>query len=169
MTERRTRTEYVATEKNAYRFLESGLSNIYLVGIRCVIDESGKVIPEIPAIKQLIQLIARDLVVKPVALDGDEIRFLRKRLGKKQIQFARDIGITPETLSRAENEHQSLGEPTDKLIRLYYAFSATDDPHLAEFRKQIENVLSEWREAAHTPPKKRVAKVTNHEWRIHSA
>lgn len=168
MTEQRTRKEYIASETQPYHFLESGLSNIYLVGIRCVVDGSGRVIPEIPAIKQLTQLIARDLISKPTSLKGDEIRYLRKRLGKKQTDFARDIGITPETLSRAEHERQSLAESTDKLIRLYYSFSATDDDHLSELRSQIERVLTEWHEG-NSPPKKKVAKVTNDEWQLQLA
>jgi transcriptional regulator with XRE-family HTH domain len=167
MTNDRTRTEFVATEENPYHFLESGLSNIYLVGIRCI-AESGKVIPEIPAIKSLTQLIARDLISKPTPLAGDEIRFLRKRLGKKQTDFSRDIGITPETLSRAENEHQSLGESTDKLIRLYYIFTSADDPHLSELGTEIKKVLADWHEAQ-TPPEKKVAKVTDEEWHLQAA
>lgn len=163
------RTEYVASETNPYHYTESGLPNIYLVGIRCIVTESGKIIPEIPAVKQLVQLIARDLILKQTALSGDEIRFLRKRLGKKQNEFARDIGITAETLSRAENEHQSLGESTDKFIRVYYAFWATDDSRLNEFRDEMRRVLSEWQEANHLPPKKRVAKVTNDEWKLQTA
>jgi transcriptional regulator with XRE-family HTH domain len=162
------RTETIATRENPYHFTESGLSNIYLVGIRCVISESGKKIPEIPALKYLLHLIARDLISKPTALGGEEIRFLRKRLGQKQTEFARNLGIEPETLSRAENDHNALKESTDKLIRLYYAFEANDDVHLNEFRSDIRKALSEWH-ASQQPPKKRVATVHNDEWHLNAA
>jgi|SRR6185312_3413504 transcriptional regulator with XRE-family HTH domain len=162
------RTEIVTTRENPYHFIESGLSNIYLIGIRCIQSESGKMIPEIPAVKQLLQLIARDIIIKPSSLNGDEVRFLRKRLGKKQTDFSRAIGIEPETLSRAENNHQPLGETTDKLIRFYYALAAIDDSHLNEMRVQIDRVLSEWH-ASQQPPKKRVASVHNDEWQLQAA
>jgi DNA-binding transcriptional regulator YiaG len=165
MTEQRT--EKIATEENPYHFEESGLSNIYLVGIRYFVYESGKVIPEIPAIKPLMQLIARNLIEKPAALTGEEIRFLRKRLGKKQIEIAHDIGLEPETLSRCENGKQKLGESNDKFLRFYYAFSALDDIHLNELRTEIRKMLSEWHD--YGPPKKTVAKVTNHEWELTAA
>jgi DNA-binding transcriptional regulator YiaG len=165
MTEQRT--EQIATTDEPYHFQESGLSNIYLVGIRYFVYESGKVIPEIPAIKSLMQLIARDLIEKPSALTGEEIRFLRKRLGKKQIEVAHDIGIEPETLSRCENGRQKLGESNDKFLRFYYAISALDDIHLNELRKEMRKMLSEWHE--HGPAKKTVAKVTNDEWELTAA
>lgn len=163
------RTEKIATRDNPYHFQESGLSNIYLVGVRCFVYESGKVIPEIPAIKSLLQLIARDLIEKPTALTGEEIRFLRKRLGKKQIDVAHDMGVEPETLSRCENGKQKLGESNDKFMRLYYAFSATDDIHLNELRTEIRKMLSEWHEAEYGPAKKTVVTVTNDEWELTAA
>jgi DNA-binding transcriptional regulator YiaG len=63
---------------------------------------SAEVVAEIPAIRQLLSLIARDLMEKPKALAPEEIRFLRKRLGQKQVDFANQIGVRPETLSRFE-------------------------------------------------------------------
>jgi len=63
--------------------VDCGLSDVYLVGIRYFVCECGETVAEIPAIRQLLSLIARDLVEKPKALAPEEIRFLRKRLGKK--------------------------------------------------------------------------------------
>ena len=168
MTEQRTET--VATKERPYHFVESGVSNIYLIGIRVFTYEDGKVIPEIPALKRLLQLIARDLIWKPTALTGEEIKFLRKRLGKKQFEFAHEIGIEPETLSRCENGHQRLSESNDKFIRLYYAFSALDDIQLNELRKELSTLLSQWRESEQgTVKKKRFAKVMNEEWVLSAA
>ena len=117
---------------------------------------------EIPAIEQLLTVIARDLVKKPEALSGDEIRFLRKRIGKKAAEFSKEIGIEPETLSRIENGHQAAGEPTDKLIRLRYAFSSNDDVLLAEIKKAVERILQAW--VSTSGPKKIVKSIKNNEW-----
>src|SRR5579863_4827405 len=119
---RETRTEHFATEDHPFHFEDCGLPNIYLVGIRYFKYSSGRIVPEIPAVKELMQLIAKDIIFKPTPLTGNEIRFLRKRLGQKQTVFSRAVGLEPETLSRAENDHQTLSESNDKLIRLYYAW-----------------------------------------------
>src|SRR5258708_15270111 len=73
--------------------------------------ECGEVAAEIPAIMPLMQLIARDIVAQPTSLSGDEIRFLRKRLGKKQLDLAKELGVEAETLSRYENGHLQITEP----------------------------------------------------------
>lgn len=142
--------------------MDSGLPNVFLIGIRFVTCECGRVIADIPAIKQLHQLIARDLVHKAEALTGDEIRFLRKRLGKKSIEFAREIGVDPATMSRIENGRQSAGEPTDKLIRLRYAISASDDVLLHDLAQDVDRLLREW--VGSSVPKKIVKSVKDNKW-----
>src|SRR6185503_8133350 len=104
----------LATANKPYNFSESGLPDVQLIGIRYIeCKECGRKAAEIPALKQLLQVIARDLVRRPISLSGEEIRFLRKRLGKKQAEFASEVGIEPETLSRIETGSQSAGERTD--------------------------------------------------------
>ena len=165
-----TRKEHFATERAPFHFVDSGLPNIYLVGIRYFVYKSGRVVAEIPAIKQLMQLIARHLIAKPGPLTGDEIRFLRKRLGEKQVNFSHAVGLEPETLSRAENGHQTLSESNDKLIRLYYALSAFDDDRLNEARESLRKAINEWKQANQGRlPKKTVVKVTNDEWELQAA
>lgn len=155
--------EHKATTEKPFHFTDSGLSKVYLVGIRYFTCECGEVTAEIPAIVDLMQLIARDLVMKPTSLIGEEVRFLRKRLGKKQADFAREIGVEPETLSRMENDKQTIGETTDKLIRMYYVWAAADDERLDAVRKRIQQALEEWK--ASTAPKKVVARVNaKNEW-----
>jgi DNA-binding transcriptional regulator YiaG len=164
------RTEFIASREKPFHFVDSGLNNVYLVGIKYFMYSDGRIVPEIPAIKQLMQLVACDLIEQESALTGDEIRFLRKRLGQKQIEFARAIGIEPETLSRCENGHQKLGESNDKLIRLYYAISAFEDANLSDVRKQMTDVFREWHEsqyASEKPPV--VARVSNERWELTGA
>ena len=162
----KTRKEFLATEKKPFHFTDSGLSNVYLVGVRYFVCECGKPVAEIPAIKQLLSLIARDLVEKPKALAPEEIRFLRKRLGKKQSDFAREIGVRVETLSRFENGQTRANERTDKLIRLYYLLMSVD-LQLAEIRSAIEDVLAGWKHSK--MPAKIVATVKENEWKAEVA
>jgi DNA-binding transcriptional regulator YiaG len=164
------RIEQVATREKPFHFLDSGLSNIYLVGIRYFTYPDGRIVPEIPAVKQLMQLIARDLIEQESAMTGDEVRFLRKRLGQKQIDFARSIGIEAETLCRCENGHQKLSETNDKFIRLYYALAALDDHNLSELRQRLRQMFLDWHEMQYAANKKPVVvTVTNEQWELQAA
>jgi putative zinc finger/helix-turn-helix YgiT family protein len=120
-------SERTATLERPYHFLESGLPNVYLTGIRYfVCTECNQTTVEIPAIESLMQVIARTVVEREAKLSGAEIRFLRKRLGKKAVEFAGIVGVSPEQLSRWENESNPPEKATDKLIRLYYAVQSGD-------------------------------------------
>lgn len=160
---RNSRTEHIATPEKPFHFEDSGLPNVYLVGIKYFVCECGSVVAEIPAIKQLMQLIARDIVISPLDLTGSELRFLRKRLGKKASEFARYLGFTPETLSRIENGKQEFGIQSQKLAKLSYcAFS--EDPYLAECAKAVlQSILEEIK--SQKKPRIVLEMDVNEEWR----
>src|SRR3569832_311276 len=109
----------VVTKEAPYRYLQSGLRDVYLTGItvndcpRCKEE-----FPVIPKVAHLHKLIAQTIIEQPTPLLGDEIRFLRKHMGRPANKFADLLGITPSYLSRVENDPQSkLGPSADKLIR----------------------------------------------------
>jgi DNA-binding transcriptional regulator YiaG len=136
------RKERRATLDDPYQFLDSGLSNIYLAGVRyweC--GECNRKAAEIPALVQLMSVIARSVVMKPALLNGEEIRFLRKRLGKKSADFAELINKTPEHFSKLENDQLPLTEDTDKLIRLTYGMLSGDQKVFAEIIAKAEEWL----------------------------
>jgi transcriptional regulator with XRE-family HTH domain len=160
------RQEFLATTKSPFHFIDSGLDNVYLVGIKYFIDTEGNKIAEIPAIKQLMQLIARDIVMSPRDLNGKEIKFLRKRLGKKATEYCTYLGVTHETLSRIENEHQPVGAQLQKLARLAYCIFS-EDPALAQCAKAIlESIADEIKSLKTSKRKKIVLEMgRNHEWK----
>jgi len=107
-----------ATVDTPYRYVTSGLKNIYLVGIvlrRCKRCNSENAV--VPRMADLHRAIARVLLDKPERLNGDELRFLRKHAGLSALDFAAQLQIEPETLSRFENDKQDLGVTTEKLAR----------------------------------------------------
>jgi transcriptional regulator with XRE-family HTH domain len=143
----------LATVDKPYHFTESGLPDVQLAGIRYIqCKECGRKAAEIPALKQLLQLIARSLVGRGGPLTGEEIRFLRKRIGKKQAEFAAEIGIDPATLSRMETGAQPITETNDKFIRMYYALMSDD----SELRKPVQEAFRKLTESF-SPPKKKPA------------
>lgn len=133
-----SRVEKFATEEEPFHFTKSGLPNVYLVGIKYFVCECGEVVAEIPAIKQLMRLIAQDVVKSPFDLTGAEIKFLRKRLGKKASEFSQYLGIKPETLSRVEHSKQVTSVQIQKLARLAYCI-ISKDPELADCAHAILN------------------------------
>jgi DNA-binding transcriptional regulator YiaG len=158
----KTRQEFLATPELPYHFTDSGLNHVYLVGIRYYKCECGQLLADIPAVKQLLELIARDLVEKSEALAPEEIRFLRKRLRKKQTTLAKEIGLRPETLSRMESGDTRTNERTDKLIRLNYALQSEDSILLEQLRKVVQDMLTSWKYSY--SPSKIVATVNDNEW-----
>ena len=73
----------------------------------------------IPCLPELLNALALAVVGKNSTLTGDELRFLRKRLGKSSKDFAALVGLTSEQYSRIENG-AVLTPPKDKLIRLMF-------------------------------------------------
>jgi DNA-binding transcriptional regulator YiaG len=142
--------EHFATEDSPFHFTDSGLGNVYLVGIKYFTCECGKITAEIPALKQLMCLIAKDLVFCPNYLDGDEVRFLRKRMGAKSTEMAKHLRVDTATYSRFENSHQSPSPQIDLLVRMVYCIFSGDAElmdHCKAVIEALENELRKQKEA----------------------
>ena len=161
--------EYMATEDKPFHFLDSGLDNVYLVGIKYFVYADGKVTAEIPALKRLMKLIAKDLVYSPNPLSGSEIRFLRKRMGLKAVDMATSLLIEPESLSRIENGHQDAGIHLDIVTRLTYCSGSGDDELLDLFDKVMKSIRDHLRDSQGSKVKEREKVITmkvnsDHNW-----
>lgn len=157
------RKEYFATKEKPFHFSDCGLDNVYLIGIKYFVDEEGRLIAEIPALEQLMQLIARDVVTSPRDLIGKEIKFLRKRLGKKATEFCTYLGVEPETLSRIENGKQPLSPQGQKLARLAYCLFSQDHCLVECAQSVLQSIIEEIKG---TEKKKIVLQMdSNQEWR----
>ena len=156
--------EKKATSSSPYHFVGSGLPNVYLIGIKykvCKICGDGAA--DIPAIKKLMQVIARAVVESEAPLTGPEIRFLRKRLGKKSSEFGRLIGVTSEQVSRWENSHNPPERSADKLIRVFYSMLSKDRKLRAKMSQDLEDWLSTVANEGEVPNIR--AKLKNREWK----
>jgi len=79
---------------------------------------SGDVLSHvIPNVRALIAVVAIMRVASDQKLNGAEIRFLRKSLARKAKDFAEDVGISPEQLSRYENEKQPISLIYERFLR----------------------------------------------------
>jgi len=97
---------------------ESGLDNVQLVNVPVWVCENGHEELEIPAITQLHDLLTHVIIRKPARLTGREIRFIRRRAELSAQEFACRIGISPQHLSRLENDKGKKTRTLDLLIRL---------------------------------------------------
>ncbi|MFB3915307.1 MAG: hypothetical protein ACE14M_01150 [Terriglobales bacterium] len=69
------------------------------------------------------------------------------------MEFAKEIGVDPSTMSRIENGHQSAGG---------YAVSANDDVLLRDLALEVDRLLQDW--VGSPVPKKIVKSVKDNEW-----
>lgn len=75
---------------------------------------------ELPNIEDLHALIAKTLARKPERLTPGEIRWLRTHLGYSSVDFAKVMGVQPETVSRWERTDtpKRMQLPAEKLLRV---------------------------------------------------
>src|SRR5262245_49847642 len=109
--------EMLVKTDQRYRYIESGLNNVYLTGVTIFECPKCKVeVPEIPNVRNLHLCIATLIIENPGKLTGEEIKFLRKSLGVKAKDLAAKLGYEPEAFSRFENGKQQMGDHGDRLI-----------------------------------------------------
>jgi len=104
--------------KNAYRYTESGLTNVWLANgytIRKTKYGEGVSIHDMDG---LHRALARALSNKP-RLTGTEVRFLRKEMGLSQRGLGELLGVTEQAVSLWERKGQ-LPKTADRLLRLIY-------------------------------------------------
>jgi hypothetical protein len=157
-----------ATPDVPYHYVGSGLNNVYLVGISYyVCPECGKQAAEIPAIKELHEALGRLIVSKTSPLTGAEVRFLRKRLAKKAVEFAPMVSLTPEYLSSLENSPDSIDPGRDKLVRLIYRALSGDKRLKAVFDK--EDDFQRWITSIHSSgmgERITASRLRNNQWKV---
>jgi putative zinc finger/helix-turn-helix YgiT family protein len=107
------------SRRENHRYTQSGLSNVTIVDLEvrhC--PNCGEREYVFPKIAQLHRLLAFQTAKQPVALVGEQIRFLRKYLGWSREQFASIMGVEGETISRWENDKAKMGKAADRLLRV---------------------------------------------------
>jgi putative zinc finger/helix-turn-helix YgiT family protein len=126
-----------------YNYAASGLPYVTLKGVevrRC--SKCGEHEVVIPKIEQLHQTIAMAVVSKKSRLMPAEVRFLRKHLGWSGADFARHMGVAPETVSRWENGREPMGGVADRLVRLMVVTQAPKGGYAIDTLADLEDEAS---------------------------
>jgi len=158
--------ERVATKAKPYHYVGSGLDTVYLVGVKYRYwPQTDMQAAEIPRLPMLLDALANAVFAKKGLLDGDELRFLRKRLRIPSKDFAQYVGITPEQYSRLENG-TTVTPTMDRLVRLLYVALAKLPAAAAEEvarttwtaeRDPAQRIVASWDEEHHWMVKTRAA------------
>jgi putative zinc finger/helix-turn-helix YgiT family protein len=104
-----------------HHYIESGLQNVWLKGVEIFECECGENFAFIPCAQEIHKLIAIFLLKQEDQLSGRAIRFLRKHMGIKSKDFAKELGVRPVTVSRWEKGDFPPSASFDRFIRLFYA------------------------------------------------
>ena len=100
-----------------YRFEEFGLP-VELMRIEMIkCSHCGSVDPIIPNMDGLMTAVALEVICSTSLLHGEEIRFLRKCIGKSAQEFSRLLHVDHTHLSKGENNRLEVGPRLDKLVR----------------------------------------------------
>jgi transcriptional regulator with XRE-family HTH domain len=76
--------------------------------------------PIIPNMSDLINAVALAVILQPTKLNGQEVRFLRKLVGKNNKDFSRLLNVDNTHLSKVENglNGMEIGDQLDKYVRV---------------------------------------------------
>ena len=102
-----------------HRYVESGLPSVVLSGVQVrTCAACGEHEVAIPNLAGLHRSIALSIVHRRSALTGAELRFLRQFLGRSSKDFAKILGIVPETFTRWQTGERVITPAADRLVRL---------------------------------------------------
>ena len=100
---------------------------VRLIGIELIkCSHCGNVDPVIPNLDGLMHVLALKVTSKLSLLDGGEVRFLRKYIGKSAREFARLLHVDHTHLSKIENGRLKIGAELDKLVRFVVVGSSPE-------------------------------------------
>lgn len=124
--------------KGRHHYTGSGLPNVFVDGVEtraCPACGTSEV--AIPRVARLHRTLALAVAKSAARLTGAEIRFLRKHIGWSGRDFARHFGVTPETVSRWENDREPMGAVAGRLLRI---LSVRDQPVESYPTEQLSEV-----------------------------
>jgi len=142
-----------------FSYISSGLSKVYLKGIKlhkCSDKECGEEEVTIPNPEELHQVLAEHVARQNNILLPEEIRFLRTHLGFSGTDFAKVMGVSPETVSRWEKGTVNMKEASERLLRVLILSK------LGPFRKYDD--LKVYASKTSKTPQKRIFQLEHSHW-----
>lgn len=105
-----------------YRYTESGLSNVVLQNVEVAYcPKCGNTDVFIPRMARLQAAIFQAIVVSPVRLTGEQLRYARKHLDLSGEELSGYLHTDKTKISKWERGQDRIGPATDRLFRLLAA------------------------------------------------
>lgn len=134
-----------ASWEQPYFYTEIGLPNIRLINIpvyfcpTCEVESA-----DIPNMDSLHKLIAKDIILTPLPISGEELRFLRKEAALRPQEFADRLGVEPRTVANWEKASK-LSRQVDLLVRLTTVSELWNGEERTEVLEQLADLVKyEW-------------------------
>jgi DNA-binding transcriptional regulator YiaG len=142
-----------------YEYTESGLQGIFLHNGCKTVTIDGEVYYSVIDTEGLHRCIGEHIVFNRKALDGPEIRFLRKTMNMTQSELGNRIGQDSQQIARWEKEKSQIPGPANRLLRIIFVLEVLkhSEPDLSGLLKSIE-------ELDESPPQ-RLDFCFDHEWK----
>ncbi len=143
-----TVTQRKSTLENPYHYTESGLPNVLLIGVDVYsCPNCDAEVADIPRMNELHLMLAKEVLLKPVAMTGEEFRFLRKETRMRPKEFAERIGVDSKTVLNWEKS-DSLSRQNDLTVRFLVATELLQGKDLQVVISQIRGLTeSAWLES----------------------
>jgi putative zinc finger/helix-turn-helix YgiT family protein len=112
----------MTSKRENHKYTACGLDYVTLANVevlRCKACGEWEVV--IPKIEELHRVLALAVAQAKAKLRGNEVRFLRKYLGLSGAEAASALSVTPETMSRWENDKVPISESAERFLRLMVA------------------------------------------------
>lgn len=149
----------VKSEIDEYHYRECGLDDVYLHGVTIYeCPACGETLTSIAKIEKLHRVIAEQLAKQSRPLTAAHIVFLRKYLGYSNRDFAKRMGVAPETSSRWASGQLQMSGSAEALLRLlvllgerveeYPLPEADAGDEVAGSALHLKHTASNWRPAA---------------------
>jgi len=120
-----------------YKYIESGLDNVFINGIKPMIDDEGDEVVTIHAINMLHAEIARGIIESDGGINGAELRFLRAEMGLTQAGLATLLSVDGQTVGRYERGDTPIHPTAETLLR-----RLAGERLVKAFDKSIEELAS---------------------------
>jgi transcriptional regulator with XRE-family HTH domain len=132
------KTTEMGRSRGRYQYRESGLDNVWLVGLEMYVCPECKLrLPIFRDLELITRYITRELVRERGRLNGASVLFLRKAMRLRASELAEIIGVDRVTVSRWENDKVVIDPYRDFKLRME-AIDRILTPH--ERRSARENV-----------------------------
>lgn len=117
----------------------------YLLGVEIIeCEHCRSKMPILRNVERLMRIVTEALIRKPYRLTGQEVRFLRKRIGATQEELGREMHVDKTTVSKWENDDDPVGIQSDLLLRLLAAYQ--DEELQQHIRPDIRTAFEQMRE-----------------------